>query len=89
MNIRKIACIICLLLLTTSSSHAINVFEKTLYRKVFLQRLGAQVLVNPLTGQLKYVWCRSSSTPEGGFWMPLVGPMKKDYQAVYKRQNEK
>ena len=84
---KKMIGILLLASLVAAPAHAINIFEKTLYRKDVIKRLGAKVLVNPLTGQIKYVWCMSPSTPEGGFWMPATGPMKEQYQASYDHQN--
>ena len=83
---RKIIVLLLLFSIIAAPSYAINVFEKMLYKKDVLKMYGAQILVNPLTRQAKYVWYRNSS-PEGGSWMPLVGLMQQQYQAIYNQQN--
>jgi len=83
---RKIIVLLLLFSIIAGPSYAINLFEKILYRKDVLKMYGAQILVNPLTRQVKYVWHRNSS-PKGGSWMPLVGLTQQQYQAIYDQQN--
>ncbi len=85
-EMRKIAALLLLFSMIAGTSYAINIFEKTLYKHDVIKMYGAKILVNPLTGQAKYVWCRDSS-PGGGFWTPLVGLTKRQYQSMYDRQN--
>ncbi len=82
-QMKKLVIIILFLSAIAAPSYAINIFEKIAYKKDEIKVYKAPILVNPLTGEIKYIWCRTSKK---GYWMPIDGRAKQQYQAVYDRQ---
>ena len=80
---KKTIAILALLFIFTTPSHALNLFDKLMYKKDVLRSNNTQVLVNRLTGEIKYV-CR-----EDGKQVPLTGQWKEQYQKMYDGQNVK
>ena len=80
----KLAIIFLLLLVIATPSHAINLLEKIVYKKDVIKVYNTKILVNPVTNEIKYIWCRVS--PKDGYWMSLDGQAKQQYQAIYDRQ---
>ena len=86
-TIALIAAII-LLLIITSPSYAITIFEKLLYKKAVIKAYAAKVLVNPLTGEIKYLWTRDTTSSTTGYWAPVSGTSKEQFQIMYDQENE-
>ena len=80
---KKIIAILLLLSVIASPSYAINILEKIAYQKDTIKSYKATILVNPLTKEIKYIWCRRVKK---GYWMPVSGRMQQQYQAVYDRE---
>ena len=80
---KKVIVILLLLSLAASPVYALNFFEKMLYKEDEIKMYGAKVLVSPLTGSIKYIWC---GNPAKGYWMPVSGKVKYQYQAIYDKQ---
>ena len=72
-----------LLSAVASPSYAINILEKIVYQKDVIKMYKAPILINPLTKDIKYIWCR---TTKKGYWLPVSGGMKAQYQAAYDRE---
>ena len=81
---KKIITIILLLSLAAAPCYAINFLEKMIYREDVIKFYNSKVLVVPITGEIKYIWC---GNPSDGYWMPVSGRVKQQYQALYDRQN--
>ena len=73
--------------ITACPSYAINVFEKVLYKRDVIKAYNSKILVNPLTNEIKYIWQRTSD--KNGYWAPIFGIMKGQFQAIYDEQNKK
>ena len=82
-KMKKIIMIFLFLSAIASPSYAINIFEKIAYQKDVIKTYKAPILINPLTKDIKYIWCR---TAKNGYWMPVTGRMKEQYQAIYDRE---
>ena len=80
---KKILIILVLLSFVASPCHAVNLLEKLLYKEDTIKIYNVNVLVVPITGEVKYIWCGS---PASGYWMPVHGKVKLQYQALYDRQ---
>ena len=78
---RKVIVALILFLMIATPSHALNMLEKFIYKKDFLRSNNTHVLVNRLTGEVKYI-CRSD-----GQEIPLEGQWKEQYQKMYDAQN--
>lgn len=65
----------------TTPCYAVNVFDKIVYKEVVLRATHIHILVNRLTGEVKYVVLRNRKT------MLLTGTSKRQYQASYDAQN--
>ena len=80
---KKAVIILLLLSLVTTPSYAVNFLEKMIYKEDVIQIYNAKVLVVPITGEIKYIWC---GNPTDGYWMPVTGRVKQQYQALYDKQ---
>ena len=60
--------------------YAVNVFDKIIYKEVVLRTTSMHVLVNRLTGEVKYLLLNS------GKWILLKGALKHQYQMIYNAQ---
>jgi hypothetical protein len=60
--------------------YAVNVVDTVLCKKVFLFYNRTYILVNRVTGEVKYRWTGK------GQWVPLTGVVKNQYQAIYNAQ---
>ena len=66
---------------TVKSSYTENIIGKMLYKKVVLPGGDNRpVLVNRITGEVKYIWVNNSQ------WIFLMGMWKKQCQAKYNAQ---
>ena len=82
---KKALIIILLLSLIVTPCYAVNFLEKMIYKEDVIKFYNAKVLVVPITGEIKYIWCGS---PANGYWMPVAGRAKQQYQAIYDKQRE-
>ncbi|MFA6320817.1 MAG: hypothetical protein WCY36_03055 [Candidatus Omnitrophota bacterium] len=80
---KKIAVFLILFFFVASSSYAMNIIEKMLYKEDTIKIYNTKVLVVPFTGEVKYIWC---GNPQNGYWMPVKGQVKQRYQALYDKQ---
>lgn len=74
--------IIALLLFSIISTpcYAVSIVDMVLCKKVFLRAINTTVLVNRVTGEVKYELLRNEE------WHLLTGPMKDQFQAIYNAQ---
>jgi hypothetical protein len=79
-NMKKIVIALMLVLLITTSSYAVNVFDTIMCKKVVLHLINRIVLVNRITGEVKY------TLTQKGTWVLLRGPVKYQYQSMYNTQ---
>lgn len=77
---RKFFIMITLVLTLTTSSYAVSVVDTMLCKKVKLRHVNKELLVNRVSGEVKYI-----SKTSGG-WLLLKGSLKKRYQALYDAQ---
>ena len=82
---KKVIVFLLLFSIIAGQAYAINIFEKAIYKKDVINMIGAIILANRLTGQIKYIWYRDFSRA-GGHWEPLVGLTLQQYQAMYDQQ---
>lgn len=76
----KVIIILLLILAISAPSYAVGAVDTMLCKKVILCANSRAVLVNRLTGEVKYV------LKTNGQWKPLVGEYKNEYQAMYNAQ---
>ena len=81
---KKIITTFLVFLFIAQSAYAVNILEKIHYKEDTIRTYNAKVLVVPFTGEVKYLWC---GNPENGYWMPVKGNVKQQYQALYDKQN--
>ncbi|MDD5166624.1 MAG: hypothetical protein PHQ57_04480 [Candidatus Omnitrophica bacterium] len=62
--------------------YAVNVIDTMLCKKVVLRAIGRTILVNRITGEVKYV------LQQDGEWVVLKGSLKHQCQAVYNVQSK-
>lgn len=77
---KKTIAVLLLLLMSPAPSYALNMLEKFIYKKDVVRSNNTQVLVNRLTGEIKYI-CR-----DDGQQVPLEGQWKEQYQKMYDTQ---
>jgi len=77
---KRLAIILALILVNTTSSYAVNIFDQVIYKEVVLAANHMPVLVNRLTGKVKYIKLNN------GRWMPLKGGLKNQCQSMYNAQ---
>ncbi len=78
---KKIILIILLITVFTTSAYAVNVFDRILYKKVLLDANKMYVLVNRITGEVKYILLHT------GKWALLTGVLKNQVQSMYNVQS--
>jgi len=69
-----------LILMVTLPSYAVNIFDQLIYKEVLLKANQMTVLVNRITGKVKYIKLNN------GRWMPLVGGLRNKCQSMYNAQ---
>ena len=85
---KKIIIILFMLLTVSKPSYAINLLEKIAYKRDVIKTCNAKVLVNPITGEVKYLWCTTVPARTNGHWEPISGTSKLQFQAMYDQQNK-
>lgn len=79
--IKKTITITILLIMITAPSYAINILDKFLYKKDILRSNNRDVLVNRITGEVKYIY------RDDGQVVPIEGQWQEQYQKMYDAQN--
>ena len=77
---KKVIALILLLLIIAPPCYALNIIDKFLYKKDVVRANNTPVLVNRLTGEIKYLY-RSD-----GQLLPVDGQWKEQYQKMYDAQ---
>jgi len=78
---RKIIIALLLISIFTTSAYAVNIFDRVLYKKVVLLANKMTVLVNRITGEVKYLLLNN------GHWIHLTaGVLKNQCQSMYNAQ---
>lgn len=77
---KKVITVALLLFVVVSSAYAYSLFDQIVYKRFFLKAANTTVLVNRVTGEVKYV------LRYNGKMIELVGPSKKQFQAMYDLQ---
>lgn len=77
---KKIIIVLLLILIIASPCYAVNVFDTIIYKKVLLCASHMTVLVNRITGELKYIMLNN------GKWVLLSGTWKSQCQSMYEAQ---
>lgn len=77
---KKTVIALLLILTITTSAYAVNVIDAMVCKKVFLRANHKVVLVNRLTGEVKYKLLGK------GKWVVLRGIEKNQYQSMYNAQ---
>lgn len=75
--------------------HAVSIVDKVLYKEVQLQMYNQKLLVNRITGEVKYVWqnptsvlINGKSISKDGDWVFIADPnTRKMWQEIYNREN--
>lgn len=86
---KKIISFLLLFLLIAGPSYAINIFEILAYKKDVIKAYNAKVLVNPLNGEIKYMWYETVISGKNGRWEPVAGTSKALFQAAYDQQRKR
>jgi hypothetical protein len=78
---KKIVIALLLITMIATPSYAVNILDTILCKKVVLRADGSQILVNRITGEVKYI------LEANGKWAPLTaGVVKNQCQAMYNAQ---
>ncbi|HTZ10950.1 MAG TPA: hypothetical protein VMD04_01025 [Candidatus Margulisiibacteriota bacterium] len=77
---KKVSILLLLVLFITTSAYAVSIFDTILCEKVVLHLINRVVLVNRITGEVKY------TLTQKGTWVLLTGPVKAQYQSMYNAQ---
>ena len=76
---KRLAVILLLVLAFASPVYALNPVDAVLCKRVVLRAIDRTVLVNRLTGTVKYILCN-------GQWIILTGERQRECQAMYNAQ---
>ena len=77
---KKSAIFLALILMVSTPSFAVNLLDQVIYKEVVLTSNRSTVLVNRITGQVKYLRFNN------GKWITLTGGLKNKYQSMYEVQ---
>jgi len=77
---KKIVFIVSLVLLNAVPVYAVNIFDHILYKEVVLTTNHVSVLVNRLTGEVKYIRLNN------GRWTQVKGALQHQCQLMYDHQ---
>lgn len=77
---RKFVIVLTFVLTIITSAYAVNIADTMLCKKVPLRHVNKTLLVNRVTGEVKYV------SRNNGEWLLLKGALKKRYQTLYDAQ---
>ena len=80
---KKLIIILFLLSVIVTPCHAFNMIENLIYKQDVMRGNNRLVMVNRLTGEVKYV------RRDDGRWIELTGKWKDEYQNLYNKQNNK
>jgi len=76
---KKTLVVLLLVFMFVAPVYAGNLFDTLLYKKVFLTAIERSVLVNRISGEVKYILRK-------GQWILLTGERQKECQSIYKSQ---
>lgn len=71
--------VLLVIVIIVTPAYAVNVVDTLLCKKVFLRAVERTVLVNRLSGEVKYLLRK-------GQWVLLTGEQKHEYQSMYNAQ---
>ena len=77
---KKLLLILLIISIIATPVYAVNVVDTVLCKKVFLHYNRTYILVNRVTGEVKYL------LRGNGQWEPLTGVLKNQYQVIYNAQ---
>ncbi len=77
---KKVAIVFLIILLISTSAYAVSLTDTIICKKVVLHLVNRTVLVNRITGEVKYILTTT------GTWLLLQGPLKNQYQSMYNAQ---
>ena len=77
---KKFIATLALVLMVTTYCYAVNPVDTVLCKKVFLRAVNAKVLVNRVTGEVKYILVNNRR------WQLLRGATKNNLQLIYNQQ---
>jgi hypothetical protein len=80
---KKMAIVLLLVLFITTSAYAVSLIDTILCKKVVLHLINRVVLVNRITGEVKY------TLTQKGTWVLLKGPVQHQYQSMYNVQKQR
>lgn len=91
---RKIVIALLLVGMSSTSSYALNIIDRIIYREVYLKSYNQRLLVGRLTGEVEYIWQTPSiarfttpGVPEQGEWArPISENYKKMWQDIYDKE---
>lgn len=91
---KKTLLVLLLILVISTPSYAISFFDKVVNKEVMIKSHEQRLLVNRLTGEVKFMWQRptpvrltGTTLPEPGEWVPLTDEnYKKMWQDIYDRE---
>ena len=78
---KKIVIALLLISMITTSAYAVNIFDRALYKKVLLACIHRFVLVNRVTGEVKYIMGTD------GKWALVPKALQYQYKSMYKVQS--
>ncbi len=78
--IKRVVCSLLVIVLMVASAYAYSLFDQMVYKEVWLKAAQTTVLVNRVTGEVKYI------LRYNGKMIELKGPSKKQFQAMYDLQ---
>ena len=81
-NVYMIAALLLLSVITTPC-YALNMLDKIIYKQDVVRSNNRPVMVNRLTGEIKYL------RQDNGNWIELTGSWKDQYQCMYNSQGKK
>jgi hypothetical protein len=88
--VKKIITVALLLCLLTSPLHAISIIDTLRCKQVTLETNKRKILVDRITGQVKYIWDDSSwgKDPQAPGWKPFIDEaQQKNWQRIYDLEN--
>lgn len=90
--VKKTAAVFTLVFLIAANAYALNPFERLAYREVTLKSYNQRLLVNRITGNVKYRWqgptavmIYGEAVPAGD-WIPVYDKDREMWQDLYNRE---
>lgn len=89
---KRIIAAITIVFLISTNAYALNPLERLAYKEVTLKTFGQRILVNRITGQVKYRWQGPTAVmiygeaAQNGKWMPLYDRDREMWQNIYDQE---